>query len=364
MRVAILLNRDRPRLRTLGKQVLSRGYEFAHGRDARAAVLPEFDGFATLLDPDPLVLGTESAIDWAALARCDVLLWEWGWTDVPAARVVEIRRRVDLPTILFPGPLDRFWRELDPAHLPVHLAALAATDAIGVMLRDTASAYAAMAPHAHVFHMPVPVDVSRFAAVATPAEGREDVVLLTAPTRFCGPASQLPITTDLAFGQLARDRPGLEGLCFAYDDAERHQAQAILRDLGLAGRVQVRPYVRPLGRFLDGVKTCRMALSLPHAVIQGRTALMAACLGIPMVASEEIETHRTLFASSTVRWHDVAGAVAAARRLLDDDVFGAAVRRAARAAVAYYDVPAARVRLADAVAVIRDRHESRLREEA
>jgi len=53
-----------------------------------------------------------------------------------------------------------------------------------------------------------------------------------------------------------------------------------------------------------------------------------------------------------------------ARRLLDDDIFSATVRRAARDAVAYYDVPAARVRLADAVAVIRDRHGSRLREEA
>ena len=360
----MLLNRDRPRLRTLGKQVLVRGYELVQGRDAGAAVLPEFDGLAALLDADPLVLGTGSPIDWSALARCDVLLWEWGWTPVPAARVIEIRRRVDLPVVLFPGPLDRFWREVDAQDVPGHLAALAASDGVGVMLRDTASLYAALAPHAHVFHLPVPVDVARFAAVATPREARRDVVLLTAPTRFCGPASQMPIATHLAFRELVRDRPGLHGLCFAYDDDERRQAEAVVRDLGLADRVEVRPYVRPLGRFLDTVKHCRLGLSLPHAVIQGRTALMAACLGIPLVTSEEIETHRTLFPQTSVRWHDVDGAVAAARRLLDDEIFAAAVRRHARDAVDYYSVPHARARLGQAVAVIRDRRRLRLQEEA
>jgi hypothetical protein len=361
VKVAILLNRDRPRLRTLGKQVLTRSYERVRGRAGAPEALPEFDGFATLLDADPVVLGTASPIDWAALARCELLLWEWGWTDVPAARVVEIRRRIDVPTILFPGPLDRFWRELDAAHLPTHLEALALTDGIGVMLRDTASVYAALAPATHVFHMPVPVDVARFAALVRDPS-RDGRVLLTAPTRFTGAASQVPITTHLAFRRLAAERPGLDGVCFAYDDAERRQAEAVLRELGLAGRVEVRPYVRPLGRFLDFAASCRLALSLPHAVIQGRTALMTACLGVPMVASEEIETHRTLYPRTTVRWHDVDGAVAAAHRLLDDGDFAATVRAEARAAVDYYALPRARARLEDALATIRDRR--RLREGA
>ena len=362
MKVAILLNRGRARLRTLGKQVLTRGYEAARGRGRERATLPEFDAFAQLLDDDPLVLGTEQPLPFAELARCDLLIWEWGWTGVPAARVKEIRRFCDLPTLVFPGPLDRFWREVDPADVPAHLAALAATDAVGVMLRDTASAYATLAPHAHVFHMPVPVDVERFAAIAAPPAERDDVVLLTAPTRFCGSASQLPITTHLAFRRLAAERPGLRGLCFAYDDEERRQAETMLRDLDLAERVEVRSFVRPLGRFLDVVKTCRLAMNLPHAVIQGRTALMTACLGIPLVASEEIETHRTLYPNTTVRWHDVDGAAAAAARVLDDAAFAATVRETARAAVEYYTVPRARQRLADAVDAI---HEARrLREGA
>jgi len=361
MRVAILLNRDLPRLRTLGKQALTAGYELAHGRRT-PAVLPEFDGLARLVDDNPIVLGTDGPPDHRALAPAELLLWEWGWTPAAAARVCDIRRRIDLPTILFPGPLDRFWRELDAADVSTHLAALAATDAIGVMLRDTASAYAAIAPHAHVFHMPVAVDVERFAAIATDADAREDVVLLTAPTRFCGPATQLPITTHLAFRRLVAERPRLRGLCFAYDDGEVRQARAIVRELGLADRVEVRDYVRPLGRFLDVVKSCRLALALPHAVIQGRLALMAACLGIPMVASEEIETHRTLFPRTCVRWYDVDGAVETARRLLDDDAFAASVRRDARAAVDYYAVAQARQRLVDAVATVRERR--RIREGA
>jgi hypothetical protein len=354
MKVVIVLNRDRPRLRTLGKQVLSAGYELARGRRG-AGILPEFDGFARLLDDDPLVLGTEDPVDWGALARCELLLWEWGWTRVPPARLLEIRRRSDVPAIVFPGPLDRFWRELDARDWPVHRAALAATDGIGVMLRDTAGAYAALAPHAHVFHLPVPVDVERIAAVATPPEARDDVVLLSAPTRFCGAASQLPIATHLAFRRLAAERPGLDGICFAYDDAEAREAGAILRELGLAGRVEVRSYVRPLGRWLDGVKRARLALALPHAMIQGRTALMTACLGIPSVVSDEIETHRTLFPRTSVPWHDVDGAVAAARRLLEDGEFAADVRAHARDAVEYYAVAQARRRLEDAVAALRER---------
>jgi hypothetical protein len=362
MKVAILLNRPRPRLRTFGKQVLTAGYELARGRGGAGAVLPEFDAFAGLLDDDPIVFGTESEIDWAALARADLLLWEWGWTEVPPARLLEIRRRSDVPAILFPGPLDRFWREVEPRHVPTHLAALAATDAIGVMLRDTASVYAALAPAAHVFHMPVPVDTERFGAMATDPAGRDDVVLLSAPTRFCGPASQLPITTFLAFRRLVAEWPRLEGLAFCYDDDEERQTRAMLRELGLAGCVQVRAYVRPLGRFLDLVKSCRLALALPHAVIQGRTAMMAACLRIPMVTSEELETHRTLFPHTTVRWHDVDGAVRACRRLLEDERFAATVRAEAWTAVDYYTVARARARLAAAVQTISERR--RLREGA
>ena len=246
--------------------------------------------------------------------------------------------------------------------VPLHFSALAATDGIGVMLRDTASFYAALAPDAHVFHMPVPLDVERIAAVATDPATREDVVLLTAPTRFCGPASQMPIATHLVFRRLLADHPQLRGLCFCYDAEEERQTQAMLAALGLAARVTVQRYVRPLGRFLDRVKTCRLALGLPHAVLQGRTALVAACLGIPMVASEEIETHRTLFPDTTVRWHDVDAAVAAADRILCDAAFAHAVRDQARRAVTYYALSPARQRLDEALAVIHARR--RQREEA
>jgi hypothetical protein len=359
VRVAILLNRDAPRLRTLGKQALATAYELARGRTLGDGIAPEFDAFARLLDDDPLVLGTSSPVDWAALARAELLLWEWGWTATPAGRVLEIRRRVDVPTIVFPGPLDRFWREVDVRDVPTHLAALAATDAVGVMLRDTASVYAALAPAAHVFHMPVPVDVARFAARAAADDDRDDVVLLTAPTRFCGPASQLPITAFLAFRALAAERPTLEGLAFCYGDDEAHQAALVLRELGLADRVRVRQYVRPLGRWVDLVRRCRLALALPHAVIQGRTALMTACLRIPTVTSSEIETHRTLWPRTVVAWHDVAGAVAASRRLLDEPALARGVADEAQAAVAYYDVARARARLAGAVEHVRARRPSR-----
>lgn len=346
MKVAILLNRPHARLRTLGKQALTRGWELVRGRGGGAPVLPEFDAFAGLLDPSPVVFGTDAAVDWAALARCDLVVWEWGWTETPPARALEIRRRTDVPLLVFPGPLDRFWREVDPAHLDLHFEALRATDGIGVMLRDTVALYASLAPAAHVFHMPVPVDVARFAAYAPgPGERDPERVLLTAPTRFCGPASQLPIATFLAFARLRARHPRLTGLCFCYDDEERRQTERVLGELGLAGHVEVRDFVRPLGRYLEQMRTCGLALSLPHAMIQGRMALLAACLGLPCVLGDDSETHRALYPDTSVRWHDVDAAIAAATRLLGDRDFAERVVAGARAAVAYYDVPRATARL-------------------
>jgi hypothetical protein len=351
MKLAILLNRPHPRLRTLGKQALTAGYDLLRGRPAATqAILPEFDALPRLLDPAPLVLGTDSAIDWTALARVEAVFWEWGWTEAPPARALEIRRRTGIPLVVFPGPFDRFWRELDPRHLPLHLDALAETQAIAVMLRDLLGVYAALAPHAHVFHMPVPVDVARFAALAVPPAARDaGRVLLTAPTRVCGSASQLPVTTFAAFARLRAERPALRGLCFCYDDAERAEAERLLERLGLRAHVDVHPYVRPLARYLDLVKTCGLALALPHGMIQGRTALMLACLGVPLVTSDDVDTHRVLYPDTTVRWHDVDAAAGLAGRLLGDAAFAAHVTTTARAAVAAYDVDAARTRLATAL---------------
>jgi hypothetical protein len=357
MKLAILLNRDRPRLRTLGKAVLTVGWEWSRGRPATATpVLPEFDGLPRLLDADPLVLGTGEALDVTRLAGADALLWEWGWTPDAARRVLEIRARVDLPLLMFPGPLDRFWRELDARDLPVHFEALRATDAIGVMLADTASFYAGLAPGAHVCHLPVPVDTERFARLAVPpAERDPDLVLLTAPSRVCGGATQMPITTYLTFARLAARRPALRGVCFCYDDEERAQVQALLRELGLASRVDVRRYVRPLPRFLEQVRRCALALTLPHALVQGRLALMLACLEVPMVTSDGIETHRRLYPRTSVPCFDVEAATRRCEELLDEPAVAAEVARGARAAVEYYGLAPAGARLADALAAARRR---------
>jgi hypothetical protein len=354
MKLAILLNRPHAGLRTLGKRVLAAGYDLARlRRPAADPIWPEFDALPRLVDAHPVVLGTEGPVDWTALERVDAIVWEWGWTATPPERALEIKRRTGLPLVVFPGPLDRFWREVDPRHLSLHTEALRATDAVAAMLRDTLGFYAALAPHAHVFHMPVPVDTARLAALAVPAAERDpDRVLLTAPTRFTGTATQLPITTFAAFARLRAARPGLRGLCFCYDAPERAETERMLDLLGLAGCVEVRDYVRPLARFLDLVRTCGLALALPHGMIQGRTALMLACLGVPAVTSDDVDTHRALYPDTSVRWHDVDGAAAAAARLLDDPAFAARVAAGACAAVAYYDVAAARRRLAAALAAV------------
>ena len=353
MKVAILLNRPRPRLRTAGKQMLTTGYELLRRpRTALAStILPEFDSFATLLDPNPVVLGTEDAFDPAVVAGCDLLIWEWGWTAAPAERALEIYARTGIPLLTFPGPVDRFFREMAPADLECHFAAARACDWVGVMLSDLVGFYRALAPAAHVFHLPVPVAVDRFRALAVPACMRSTTrVLLSAPTRVCGPASQLPITSHLVFRELRREFPQLEGLCFAYDDEEARQAQQLVHELGTAAHVRIERFVRPLPRFRERVRHCALWLAMPHALIQGRLALLGACLGVPVVASDDVETHRHLYPQTTVPWHDIDGAVQHATRILRDPAFAVAVTEHAAQAVDAYSVADVTARLRTALA--------------
>jgi hypothetical protein len=360
MRVGIVLNRKRARLRTIAKSVLANGYELAHGApDRLGMILPEYDSFARVLDPSPVVVGLGDAIDWKALQDCELVIWEWGWTEEPARLALEIKRRLNVPLLMFPGPVDRFWREVAEKDLALQLEAAAATDAVGVMLRDTVPFYRHLMPAAHVFHMPVPLDIDYFAGFArerhrtTPSR-----VLLTAPTRFTGSASQLPIATFLAFRELVRREPRLEGLCFVYSDDERAQADDVMKALGLERRVEIASYLRPIGRYLRKIGDCSFGLFLPAEMIQGRTALIAACTKLPMVVSDEVETHRTLYGRTAVKWYDTQAAVAACGRLLDDGDFHASVAAEAATAVTYYSVEQCRARMVEGLRVALDRRTS------
>ena len=346
VKTAILQNRAHVGLRRFGKRVLTTAYQAATAGEFEAVVLPEYDSFADLLDRNPIVLGTGDSIDWNTLRNAELLIWEWGWTSAPARRMLEIRERFNIPTLMFPGPLDRFWRELAPEDLELQLEAAAASDAIGAMLEDTVPFYRALVPGAHVFHLPVPVDIEKFRAAGLPPRDRDrELLLLTAPTRFTGPASQLSIATFVAFRSLLDRKPNLRGICFVYDEQERTGTERALRALGLARYVEIRSYMGPIQRYLSAVAPCWAGLALPHGLLQGRNAMTSACLCIPMVGSEEIETHRRLFPRTSVRWYDAQTAADLCLRLLDDDDFRAAVVAEASERIEDYSVESCRLRL-------------------
>ncbi|MCX5796859.1 MAG: hypothetical protein NTY77_15295 [Elusimicrobia bacterium] len=346
MKVAILLNRSHSLLRAVGKRILTTAFQAASLKSLKRFVLPEYYSFAGLLDPAPLILGTGDPIDWAALKDRELLIWEWGWTATPARTMLEIKNRTGIAALMFPGPLDRFWRELKPEDLELQFEAAQACEAIGAMLEDTVSFYKTLVPTAHVFHLPVPIDTEALRDFAAPTAQRDRKrILLTAPTRFTGPASQLPIATFVAFRRILRLKPALEGLCFVYDDEEKEGAQRALRALGLSGKVEVKPYLRPIQRYLQTVAPCWAGLSLPHGLLQGRTAMTSACIGIPMVLSEEIETHRRLYPKTCVRWHDTEAAANLCLRLLEDDTFRKDVVKEAAHGIEYYSVENCRRRL-------------------
>jgi hypothetical protein len=335
------------------KHVLTNGYELLHGAPARmGVVLPEYDSFARVLDPSPVVVGTGDSVDWKALEACELMIWEWGWSEDPPRLALEIKRRLNVPLLMFPGPLDRFWRELDEKDLALQLEAASATEAVGVMLRDTAPFYRHLMPSAHVFHMPVPVDIEYFGSFALERPQRTSSrVLLTAPTRFAGAGSQLPIATFVAFRDLVRKVPRLQGLCFVYSDDERVQASTALKALGLEGRVEVASYMRPIGRYLRRVRDCAFGLFLPVELIQGRMALVAACTKLPMVVSDDVETHRTLYGRTAVKWYDTDAAVERCLRLIEDGTFYDAVTADAAAAIEYYAVDRCRERMLEGLGI-------------
>ena len=357
-RTAILLNRSRSQIATFWKDVLTSSYRAFKGRIAHSddGILPEYDSFARLLDPDPVVLGTGDRVDAGRLRDCELLLWEWGWTETPARTVLAIREQVPIPLLMFPGQLDRFWREMDIRTLSVHMQAALITDAVGVMLEDTAAYYRSVAPSARVFHMPVPVAVDYFSSLGARISSKErNRLLLTAPSRFTGAASQMHIATYLVFRELRRRMPKLEGLCFVYDDQERADCERVFRELGISGSIENRSYLRPIDRYIATVNHCYVGLGLSSGLVQGRTAMISACLGIPMVLGDDVETHRRLFPRTSVKWYDVAVAEQLCLRLLEDECFHGSVASEARAQVGYYDVPQCRRRILEGVAPLLSR---------
>jgi len=353
VKLALLLNRRHARLRVTAKRVLNRAYGLATNRDFRSFVAPEYDSFGWLTDEPPVVVGTGDPIPWDRLTSCDALLWEWGWTVSAPRAVLEIHARQPLPTLVFPGPIDKFWNELDASVLPSHLEAARLTSAVGVMLRDTIGFYDALMPWAHVFHMPVPLDLPFFDRFAVEGHEQEpNLILLTAPTRFTGKSSELPIASFAAFQALRRLRPDSHGLCFAYSDEESQVAGRIVAALGLEQVITIRRFQRPLHRYLALIRKCAAGLFLPRAAIQGRTAMIAAAIGLPMVVSDEIETHRYLFGSTSVRWTDATAASNLCARLLEDRAFRSDVVAHARQKADYYSIANCRNRLANALAYL------------
>jgi hypothetical protein len=345
MRIAVLLNQRHARLRTAAKAFLGRAYGTMAGGPTGAFLLPDYDSFGSLGDKPAVIFGTGDSIPWDRLRECDLLLWEWGWTASAAEVVVEIHARQPLPTMVFPGPVDRFWTELDWQTLPVHRAAARLTTGVGVMSRDLIGFYEALLPWAQVRHLPVPTDVTFLSAFASDALRDPNLLLLTAPSRFTGSDTNLAIATLAAFRQLRLRRPAVRGMCFAYSDEEARITEAVLTNLDLRECVEVERFIRPVQRYLERIARCGAGLFLPRGDIQGRIAMIAAATGLPMVVSDDVDAHRVLFPHSSVRWSDATAAMETCLRVMDDADFRAAVRSTAAAAVQQFDVDSCRHRL-------------------
>jgi hypothetical protein len=346
------MNQRRAQLRTTAKSWLGRAYAAASTGSGADFLLPDYDSFGALGDEAPVIFGTGDAIPWNRLRECDLLMWEWGWTASAAQVVIDIHRRQPLPTIVFPGPVDRFWSELDWLTLPVHRQAARLTTGVGVMSRDFIGFYQALLPWAQVHHLPVPVDTAFFAAHAPDGARDPHLLLLTTPSRFTGASTNMAIATLAAFRHLRSQHPSAHGLCIAYSNEEADATEAVLDSLDLRDSVVVERFTRPIQRYLARIAECGAGLFLPRGDIQGRIAMTAAATGLPMVLSDEVDAHRVLFPHSTVRWNDTATASETCLRLMVDAPFRALVQATAADAVQQYGIAACHQRLRNLAAAI------------
>ena len=109
--------------------------------------------------------------------------------------------------------------------------------------------------------------------------------------------------------------------------------------------MDILPQLKHVQRFMQSISDCYLGLYMPHYLLQGRIAMCLACLGIPMIASEEIEVHRRLFPLTSVRWTELDRACELADRLMTDDAFYREVASHAQQAVEFYNVDHTRHRL-------------------
>ena len=350
MRVAFLSNKTNVWLRRAGKDILSNFYLLLQQKKRPATlILPEYDYIPAVLDPSATEFSIFHPPEIDKLREYDLLIWEWGW-GIEGPRVIqEIRKQSNIPILMFPGPLDRFWREvsLDIAH--EHLQAARLVNFVGVMLEDTVDFYQTLLPHAKVFHLPVPVDTTLFKSFALSSDERKPWILLSAPTLFQGAASQVPISTYVAFRELLSESSNLRGIAFTYHDEEEKDAQLIFSALGVSQAIDLHNFVRPIFRYFELARSCKIALFLPHSLIQGRTAIVCACLGIPFVGSSEIETHRRLFPTTSVPWTSPKAASRIARQLINDHGYAETVSENASQAVEYYSVEKCRTRMRNGI---------------
>ena len=296
------------------------------------------------------MLSTTQDIDFNILRNYDLLIWEWGWGKEGPRQIINIRKKSEIPILVFPGALDRFWREVAKETVIEHLRASALVNYVGVMLEDTVGFYQTMIPHARVFHMPVPVDTELFKHFAIePSFKNNRHLLLTAPTLFFGKASQISITSYLVFKNLLTEHPDLSGMCFVYSKDERKDAQDVFKDLNITEKIKICDYTRPIISFFERINSCYAGIFMPHALIQGRTALICACLGIPLVVSSEIGTHKYLFPQTSVPWINPSEAVRKADRLFKDKLFYEEVRRYAWDKIEFYNVANCRKRMLEGI---------------
>ena len=302
MRVAILLNRDRPRLARSGKQVLTRRLRARARPDAAAEALPEFDGFAALLDRrsarardgEPDRLGRARALR----SCCS------GSGAGPTCRRRACARSAGAAICRRCCSRGRSTAS-GASSIPRDLA-----DALRALARDrrdrrhaarhARASYAALAPARRTSSTcRVPVDVARFAALARRRRrARRPRRCSAAPTASAVPASQLPITTHLAFRRLAAERPSLDGalLRLRRGRADRDAATIAAR-------------ARPRRAGARSARTCDRSAAGQTSWTRLPARARAAARRDPgphrrswrrasacrMVASEEIETHRTLY---------------------------------------------------------------------
>ena len=293
------------------------------------------------------------------LAEMDIIFCEMTWGDTWQSQMIEFKERhPDKPKVVcFTGSASRFYANVKAEHLPLHVRALEAIDAVGTMNADMVQHYECFG-NVKAFHMPCPIDRMFYQDQARKVDRDDGLITLSMHsdlfTNMGG--KRCDMVNMFLWKKIKNHFPELRAITWVnsnehidvkkrgVEDEVVEDLRTVLKDCGIEVEV------RHAGR--DFVELAAASFAIVHMNFfhcQSRVSQFGASLGIPVIAPAMNETHRRLFPLLSTQWNRLDVAFDMFVKLRRDRAFYRMVANNAQKRLAYYEAEATKKRILEAL---------------